>query len=100
MAKTIMVDPDGLVSVAANIALQSEEYERQYKLLFNEIEAMGAAWKGNDNMEFVNQIKSFMEDFQQMSTLLKQYSDFLSKSSKAYVQVQNDTINAAKRLTN
>lgn len=100
MAKTIMVDPGKLTAASTSISSQSDDYEKQYKLLFSEVDAMGAAWQGADNMAFVNQIKGFMEDFQQMTQLMRQYSEFLSMSAKTYTQAQNDTIAGAKKLTN
>ena len=46
--------------------VQASEYERQYNQLFSEVDGMGAAWQGADNVAFVTQIKGFMDDFQQM----------------------------------
>lgn len=100
MAKSIMVDPGKLSTASTSVGAKADDYERQYKQLFSEVDAMGAAWQGADNIAFVTQIKGFTEDFNKMTTLMRQYSEFLSQSSKVYAQAQNDTIAGAKKLTN
>lgn len=100
MARTIMVDPAKLDSAALKLDDQAAEYERQYKQLFSEVDGMAAAWQGADNLAYVNQIKGFMDDFQKMVSLMKQYSEFLKHSAKTYKDTQNDIINQAKRLSN
>jgi WXG100 family type VII secretion target len=100
MSRSITVDPAKLDSAAAKVDQQSADYERVYKALFNEIEGMQAAWQGADNLAYVSQIKGFMDDFNQMSALMKQYSEFLKVSARTYRETQNEVISAAKRLTN
>ena len=100
MARTITVDPAKLESVSIKIEAETSDYERQYRQLFTEVDGLGAAWQGVDNMAFVNQIKGFQEDFQLMTKLMKQYSEFLKISAKTYRSTQNETVNQAKTLTN
>lgn len=100
MARSITVDPAKLENAASKIDQQSADYERVYKQLFSEVDGMGAAWQGADNIAFVNQIKGFMDDFQQMTALMRQYSEFLNVSAKTYRNTQNEIVSAAKRLTN
>ncbi|MEH7115075.1 WXG100 family type VII secretion target [Neobacillus niacini] len=100
MSRSITVDPAKLDSAAAKVDQQSADYERVYKALFNEIEGMQAAWQGADNLAYVSQIKGFMDDFNKMSALMKQYSEFLRVSARTYRETQNEVISGAKRLTN
>lgn len=100
MARSIMVDPAKLESAAQKMDAQTADYERQYNQLFSEVDGMGAAWQGADNMAFVTQIKGFMDDFQKMKTLMQQYSEFLKNSAKIYRGTQEDIINQAKTLPN
>ena len=79
---------------------QAGEYERQYNQLFSEVDGMGAAWQGADNVAFVNQIKGFMDDFQQMKALMLQYSEFLKNSATSYRNTQEDRITQARSVTN
>lgn len=100
MGRSIKVELTKLESTAAKIDQQVAEYERIYKSLFNEVDGMGAAWQGQDNLTFVNQIKGFKDDFQQMTQLIKQYSKFLKTSAKLYRNTQNEIVSAAKSLIN
>lgn len=100
MARTIMVDPAKLEAAAQQMDAQAADYEKLYQQLFNEVDGMGAAWQGADNIAFVNQIKGFNDDFQKMVALMRQYSEFLRTSAKTYRETQNEIINQAKRLTN
>lgn len=95
-----MVDPAKLEAAAQQMDAQAADYEKLYQQLFNEVDGMGAAWQGADNIAFVNQIKGFNDDFQKMVALMRQYSEFLRTSSKTYRETQNEIINQAKRLTN
>lgn len=100
MSRKIVVQPSVLDSTAQKIEAQSADYEKQYGQLFNEVDGMGAAWKGQDNTAFVTQIKGFMDDFQQMNQLMKEYAEFLRTSAKTYNDTQQEVISQAKRLTN
>jgi len=100
MSRKIVVDPARLEAAAQKMDTQAADYEKQYNQLFNEVDGMGAAWKGADNVAFVTQIKGFMDDFQRMSKIMRDYSDFLRKSANTYRETQTEAINQAKRLTN
>lgn len=100
MSRSIKVQPAVLKKAADTMYQSVAEYEKLYKQLFNEVEGMGAAWQGADNLAFVTQIKGFMEDFQTMGTLLKSYADFLTNTASTYESAQNEIISGARRLTN
>lgn len=100
MGTKIMVNPASLKSASQKIDQQATDYETIYKKLFDEVDGMAVAWKGADNMAFVNQIKGFMDDFQSMTTLMRQYSEFLNRSASTYTATQDDIIAKAKQLTN
>ena len=98
--RNIMVDPAKLDAAAQNMDTQADDYEKQYTQLFSEVDGMGAAWQGVDNIAFVSQIKGFMDDFQKMVGLMRQYAEFLRQSAAAYRSTQDQITAAAKRLTN
>jgi WXG100 family type VII secretion target len=100
MSKKIVVDPAKLEAAAQKINAQAADYERQYQKLFSDVDGMGAAWQGADNVAFVTQIRGFMDDFQAMVALMRQYEEFLKSAAHVYRLTQNETINAAKKLTN
>jgi WXG100 family type VII secretion target len=95
-----MVDPSVLESTSQKINEQANDYEQQYNKLFSEVDGMAQAWTGVDNQAFVSQIKGFMDDFQKMTALMRQYADFLKNSASTYRQTQSDIISKAKTLAN
>ena len=100
MARKIMVDPTVLETSAKKMDEQASDYEQQYNKLFSDVDGMAAAWQGADNLAFVGQIKGFMDDFQKMTALMRQYSQFLKESATTYRNTQNDIITQAKTLAN
>lgn len=99
MAK-IMVDPSRLEAVGSKIEQQTADYSKMYQQLFSEVQAMGKAWQGADNVAYTTQIEGFREDLEKMKKLLEQYSIFLKESAKIYKRTQEDVISKAKTLTN
>jgi WXG100 family type VII secretion target len=100
MARSITVDPAKLDAASNKIQQQAADYQRVYKQLFSEVDAMAAAWQGADHLAYVNQVKGFMDDLQKMTELMNQYSEFLKMSATTYRNTQNEVINQAKRLSN
>lgn len=100
MSIRINVDPARLESSANHMDAQSAAYEKGFHSLLQEVDAMGSGWQGKDNLAFVSQIKGFQKDFQQMATLMRQYSEFLKMSAKLYRDTQEDRTAQARRLAN
>ena len=100
MGIKIQVDPSRLDAAAAQIEQQTSSYERNYRRLFKEVDAMANGWQGKDNQAFVSQIHGFEKDFQQMAALMREYASFLKYSAKTYRQTQEERMQMARRLTN
>ena len=100
MGIKIQVDPARLDATAAQIEQQTNQYERSYRRLFQEADAMASGWQGKDNQAFVSQIHGFEKDFQQMAALMREYASFLKYSAKIYRQTQDERVQMARRLTN
>lgn len=100
MAGKIVVNPAQLNSTAAQVDSAAAEYRKLYNKLFSDVSAMKAAWQGVDNQAFTTQIEGFRQDFEEMAKLMDQYSAFLKQAAKTYQQAQDDTVSAARRLSN
>ena len=100
MAMSITVQPKELETTAGNIETMAADYESLYTRLFTEVDNMAAAWQGADNVAFTSQIKGFLEDFQNMKTLMMEYGEFLRNAAKLYTETQQDRVAQAQRLTN
>ena len=100
MTRAIKVNPAQLNSTAAQVDSATAEYRKLYNKLYSDVDAMKAAWQGVDNQTFTSQIEGFRQDFEQMAKLMDEYSVFLKQAAKTYTQAQDDTVSAARRLTN
>ena len=98
--RKITVDPSRLEACATKISQDTQEYQRTFMQLFEEVNVMNNAWQGKDNVAFSNQIRSYEDDFRQIAILCEQYSEFLSASARAYRETQDELTNQAMRLVN
>lgn len=96
----IRVTPEDLETASKAIAAMSEDYDGIYKRLIEQAETMGDAWSGEDNIEFVNQIKGFCEELDQMVKKLMLASKTLHDQSTYYITQQTSDITEVKKLIN
>lgn len=96
----IVVEPTQLEQSANHIEERNSIYEKDFMKLYQEIEIMSNAWQGRDNQTYTAQIQGFQKDFQMMITLMRQYTEFLRQSAKAYRSAQDDRVAQARSLTN
>lgn len=96
--RRIYVDPIILDNSATKIEQDTQEYQKNFSRLFEEVEMMKTAWQGKDNVAFTNQIRNYEADFRQTQILCQQYSDFLRISARAYRETQEELAAQALRL--
>lgn len=98
MNNSIIVEPTQLEDTAAKVESANSDYERLYQSLYAEVDKLAGNWGGKDNAAFNSKIKSFEDDFKQISIIIKQYSEFLRASARAYRETQDELTSAANRL--
>ena len=96
--RQIIVEPSRLEETAAKVDDANADYERLYRSLYAEVDKMSAAWQGKDNTMFVNQIRGYEADLNQISIIMRQYADFLRNSARAYHDTQEELYTQASRL--
>ena len=96
--RSIIVEPERLEASAAKIEAANSEYDRIYQAMYADVDKMSTSWQGKDNTAFTNQIKTFEDDLRQISIIMKQYSDFLRNSARAYRETQDEIYSSANRL--
>lgn len=94
----IIVEPSRLESTANNVENSNSDYQRIYNALYAEVDKMASVWEGKDNTAFTNMIKSYQDEFKQISNVLAHYSDFLRNTARAYRETQDELYNATSRL--
>lgn len=100
MSRKIYVDPARLANESKQMLSKAQEYEQLYLEMYQKIDAMGAAWKGADNTEYVGRINSYKSVLQGMKNHMEEYSEFLQRSSELYKKTQNDIVAHARTLGN
>lgn len=96
--KNITVEPEQLISCAVLMENQNQEYERDMRNLFDEVDRMQSSWQGKDNQAFTAEIKKFEADFKLLSVLCMQYADFLKTTARAYTETQEELASQASRV--
>ncbi len=96
--RQISVEPSQVLKVATNIEACNDDYQRLYQELYSKIDYLSGIWKGKDNVAFVEEIRTYENNFQRISIVLRQYSDFLRRSINAYEGTQNELYAQAKQL--
>lgn len=100
MGKVIRVTPEELGKASQKMQNLSETYTEIYKQLLQEAGTMGAAWEGEDNLAFVEQINGFCEELNAMAAKLSTASQALEKQRVNYLTRQESNIAQVKKLVN
>lgn len=98
MNNLINVEPSRLDDTATRVQQADSDYQRLYQSLYSEVDKLSSNWAGKDNVAFCGRIKSFEDDFRQISIIMRQYADYLKASARAYRETQEELANAANRL--
>ncbi len=98
MNTSINVEPSKLLNTANRIESADGDYQRLYQSLYSEVDKLSGNWGGKDNLAFNGRIKSYEDDFRQISIIMRQYAEFLRASARAYQEVQDELTSAASRL--
>lgn len=98
MNSLINVDPSRLDDTAARVESLDSDYQRLYQSLYSEVDKLSSNWTGKDNTAFCGRIKSFEDDFRQISIITRQYADYLKGCARAYRETQDELANSANRL--
>lgn len=96
--RSIIVEPEILISCAMRMDDENASYQQSFSQLFEAVDQMKAAWQGKDNTAFSTQIRKFEGDFREMSVLCSQYSEFLRNSARAYQETQDAIASQASQL--
>jgi WXG100 family type VII secretion target len=98
MGNQITVQPAQLDAARQKVEAALPQYQNAHKQLYSEVNAMGQAWQGADNVAYVKQINQFEDDFQRLEKLMQQYIEFLHYASSHYGQTQGNVASGAGKL--
>lgn len=100
MGKSFKVETTELEKVSRQLQECSDNYKRLYEQIFEKVATMGEAWKGDDNIKFVDQINGFCKEMQDMATKLSVASQTLHQIKQNYEDHVQRNVQAASKLSN
>jgi len=100
MGKTFSVEPEQLKSAATKISGYADSFEEIYKNLLSQAETMEEAWQGDDNLAYVEKIKTLTTRLEDMTEKLRNASSTLTQQADNYDQRRQDNIIQVGNLSN
>lgn len=100
MSDRFTVDPEILQNVATEVLTAAGEYDKLAKQLMETATNMGEAYKGKENLEYVQQIKGCVDDLNAMVKKLNQVADITSTQGKNYAARSEQNSEDVKGLRN
>ena len=95
----IRVTPEQISATAEKVNGKVTDYINLYKKLYTEVNNLGQNWEGEANKNFVNQIKGFEKEFENLKKVLESYVLFLREAAKIYSNTESNIKDATKKLT-
>lgn len=83
---------------AAAITKAASDYKTNVNKLFQEVEQLSDAWKGEDNQEYVKTVSTYRQDMTTLGVAVDGYADFLRKAANTLNNTQDEIRNMAGRL--
>lgn len=93
----IIVETAQLDAASAKVGELAGTYKGEYEKLYKLVEELQASWAGADNTAYTTQIEGFRNDFENMEHIVRDYADFLRKTSSGYKTTQNYIKDGAER---
>ena len=78
----------------------AEDYRGIYTQLMKDVSTMGEAYKGADNLAFVEQITGFTKELEAMAEKIRTTGEVINQQRMNYVKQQEANIVQVKKLTN
>jgi len=99
MAREWEVTTERLENSAQIIEDKTRAYNTEWNKLYTEIENLKSAqWKGIASDTFNKKLEGYRNDFEEMSTILTSYVEFLRSAAKNYETTENTLKDEAESL--
>ncbi len=93
MANKISINMNELDKKANRMRKQLAEYNEAVDAIYNEcLERVGVAWKGNDNLAYIANLKKYSGDLKELGNYIKNYIEVLEFASKEYKDSQQEAV--------
>ncbi|WP_105614143.1 WXG100 family type VII secretion target [Vallitalea okinawensis] len=99
MAKNGMrVETIDLRNSSQMIEDKTARYEAEYAKIYTEIANLRVNWQGQSSDAFNKQIEGYRNDFQELATILRSYSEFLRMTAERIEKTENALKDATGNL--
>ncbi|WP_261304023.1 WXG100 family type VII secretion target [Paenibacillus andongensis] len=96
---SMRVETTDLRNSAKLIEDKTGKYVQEYSKIYNDVIAnLKVNWQGQSSEAFNRQIEGYRNDFDELATVLKSYSDFLVKTADKIEKTEDALKNAASNL--
>lgn len=99
MANSWAVTTERLVSSSNIIEEKTAKYNAEWAKLYSELQNLKSAqWQGIASDTFNSKLEGYRNDFQEMSTILLSYAEFLKSAAENYAKTEEAIKDAAGNL--
>ena len=95
----LIVETSQVTTAAQRVDNLANDYEAEYKNLFETVHGMKAVYDSADSAAFIEQIEGFRNDYEKMTQLMRDYASFLRKTALEIERTSDDIRNRAKTLS-
>lgn len=98
MASGMKVNAQDLETASKIIRENAEKYQEAYIEVFSMFQHIDSVWDGEDNTEFNEKVRSFKNDFVEMSKFFEKLCMHLSLAADAYKKSESSVAVSAEDL--
>ncbi len=80
------------------ITKAADDYKINVEKLYQEVDQLSDAWKGDDNQEYVTTVNGYKKDIESLGLAVEGYAKFLAKAASVLNTTQDEVKNLAGRL--
>lgn len=97
MPRRVIVRGAEVYRTGGQVAADAGTCRQLVERLYAEIEFMGQAWQGADNLAYVQQVEGFRSELESLATAMDAYAAFLKTAAAKYSIAQQRALQAARR---
>jgi len=96
--KLIQISPEVVLNTAIKVEKDRSEFRTGYMSIYRAVNSLEADWTGDASAEFSRRINAYRNDFVFLDNYLCKLTDYLTKVSRTYQDLERDLATEALRL--
>ena len=86
----ISADPKQISNYGTQIINKAAEYKKEINAIYSTVDTLKTNWTGAASQRFVDEIKSFEQDYKKFGDLINEFGNLLVEVGKAYDDLENN----------